>query len=730
MAVSAALAGAGLGLALRQVRRTLPARHVPMLGLSAAFLFVAQMLNFPVLAGTSGHLIGGVLVAALLGPSAAVVVVTTVLIVQSFLFQDGGVLALGANLFNMAILGAGGGWVVYRGLQAVLPGARGRLAALAFAGWFSTVLAAIGCAGQLAWSGKVEWEAAFTAMAGVHLFIGLGEGLITALVFAAIQRTRPELIPNAQTADAVQRGGEFLRYGLMVTAGLARRAQALRSERQSTGSPTAVRRFCWRNTAPLSPSAGRHGGTCRSKASLLWSSRTAGRRPTIRAKRPIIASRMNLWHRPQGQMMRKVIAYSFLLIAGLVLSQLLPGLLGNAYAPWPDVIKLLTMVALAFIMVHVGYEFDIDKSRLREYGWDYVVAATAAAFPWIFCAAYMAVVLAPEGAWRTWATWRDSLLVGRFAAPTSAGVLFSMLIAAGLGTTWVFRKTRILAIFDDLDTVLLMIPLKMMIVGLRWQLGFVLAAMAALLWLAWRYLHHWHIPVGWPWVIGYSAAIALLGEAVYLASRMIDEVVPIHLEVLLPAFVLGCLIARPTGHAHGNGHIDVLDTPREKRAATIISACFMVLVGLSMPPMIGLTGQAAEVAAADRSVSQTHVHDSTETAGQATQPPGPAMIAVHVLLVTLLANLGKMYPAFCYRREADWRQRTAVAVAMWPRGEVGAGVLIVSLSYGIGGTWLTVAMLSLALNLLLTGAFIVIVGRLIVGSEAAIQDRVQRGPGC
>ncbi|HOP97313.1 MAG TPA: energy-coupling factor ABC transporter permease [Verrucomicrobiota bacterium] len=86
---TAVLAVAGVGLALRHVRRTLPARHIPMLGLSATFLFAAQMLNFPVVAGTSGHLIGGVLVAAVLGPSAAVVVVTTVLIVQCFLFQDG-----------------------------------------------------------------------------------------------------------------------------------------------------------------------------------------------------------------------------------------------------------------------------------------------------------------------------------------------------------------------------------------------------------------------------------------------------------------------------------------------------------------------------------------------------------------------------------------------------------------------------------------------------------------
>ena len=220
VATTAVLSAVSVGLALRQVRQTLPARRIPMLGLSAAFLFAAQMLNFPVLSGTSGHLIGGVLVAALLGPSAAVVVVTTVLIVQCFLFQDGGVLALGANVFNMAILGAGGGWVIYRCVSAMLRGARGKITAVGFAGWLSTVLAATGCAAQLAWSGKVDWKSAFTAMVGVHLFIGLGEGLISALVFAAIQRTRPELM-QSDSAEPQVRWGEFTLYGLLAVIGLA-----------------------------------------------------------------------------------------------------------------------------------------------------------------------------------------------------------------------------------------------------------------------------------------------------------------------------------------------------------------------------------------------------------------------------------------------------------------------------------------------------------------------------
>jgi cobalt/nickel transport system permease protein len=218
---TAALSAAGVGLALRQVRRRLERRRVPLLGLAAAFLFAAQMINFPVYGGTSGHLMGGVLVGALLGPSAAVVVLTTVLIVQCFLFADGGVMALGANVFNMGIVGGAGGYWIYRLVSAWLPGARGRVAAVAFAGWCSTVLASILCAGQLAWSGTVPWPMAFTAMASVHMLIGIGEGLITALAFVAIQRLRPDLSDDAAEAGQPGAWNEFACYGLLGVLGMA-----------------------------------------------------------------------------------------------------------------------------------------------------------------------------------------------------------------------------------------------------------------------------------------------------------------------------------------------------------------------------------------------------------------------------------------------------------------------------------------------------------------------------
>jgi Kef-type K+ transport system membrane component KefB len=385
---------------------------------------------------------------------------------------------------------------------------------------------------------------------------------------------------------------------------------------------------------------------------------------------------------------RKVLLFSILLVLGVFGSQILPGLLGSSYPAFAGAVRLLTMLCLAFIMIHVGYEFEIERSNLRSYAVDYGVAATAAAFPWIFCAVYFVAVLSPPGSWSSYDAWTEALLAGRFAAPTSAGILFSMLAAAGLSATWLFRKARVLAIFDDLDTVLLMIPLKALLVGLRWQLGVIVVLMVVLLWLAWRYLHRLRIPVSWPFVLLYGAGIVALSEAIYQTSKLVDEVVPVHIEVLLPAFVLGCMLARPEGddpHADDEreGHQEGPSSPGEQRAATLVSALFMVLVGLSMPSL-----SLAELGGLD-------------------------VFLLHVVAITVLANLGKTFPLLVYRDEASWRERLALCIALWPRGEVGAGVLIVSISYGIGGPMIAVAAASLALNLVCTGLFILAVRRLL-----------------
>jgi len=214
------ISAAGLAIAVRHVQRTLPPRKVPLLGLSAAFIFAAQMLNFPVIGGTSGHLIGGVLAALLLGPGAAVVVMAAVLIVQCFLFADGGVTALGANLFNMALLAPLAGYGVAQLTRRIVPGQRGLIVAAAFGGWCSTVAAAISCAGQLALSGIVAWGTAFPAMVGIHMLIGVGEGLVTALVLATVVRARPELL-NEPASGAEPMSGSVIGLGLVVALGLA-----------------------------------------------------------------------------------------------------------------------------------------------------------------------------------------------------------------------------------------------------------------------------------------------------------------------------------------------------------------------------------------------------------------------------------------------------------------------------------------------------------------------------
>jgi len=439
--------------------------------------------------------------------------------------------------------------------------------------------------------------------------------------------------------------------------------------------------------------------------------------------------------------MRKVVIYSVLLLIGLVLSQVGPSLWGGVQEEVSFVVRVLTMTGLAFIMIHVGFEFHIDKSNLKKYGWDYFVAFTAASFPWIFVTLYFVFVMLPPDFWGNIEAWQETLLAGRFAAPTSAGVLFSMLAAAGLGATWLFRKARILAIFDDLDTVLLMIPLKMLMVGIAWQLGMIVVVMVSFLSIAYIWLHRIKIPVTWGWVLFYAIAIAVGSEILYAGSKIVDPSVPIHIEVLLPAFVVGCL-AKPREAGDNPDEVEhllnkILERPREQMATTIVSAVFMVLVGLNMPSVLEGTGS-QHMAPTDSTLRSAApgsiVDDPTllggkkegryETTVTASQPPiGWGMIAVHVFFITLISNLGKMFPAFVYRKEAHWRHRLATAIGMWPRGEVGAGVLVLSLSYGIGGPIVTVAMLSLALNLALTGVFIVIVKRLINGVPETPEQR-------
>lgn len=184
----------GIGYCLRRTARLLKDRTVPLMGVMAAFIFAAQMLNFPVAGGTSGHLLGGVLAAVLLGPYAGAIVIAVVLIVQCLIFQDGGLTTLGANIFNMSFLGAIGGYLVYNVIRVSLAGKKGVMVGTAIAAWLSVVIASCACAIELAISGTSPLRVALPAMAGVHALIGVGEAIVTCLVVGFVLRARPDLI--------------------------------------------------------------------------------------------------------------------------------------------------------------------------------------------------------------------------------------------------------------------------------------------------------------------------------------------------------------------------------------------------------------------------------------------------------------------------------------------------------------------------------------------------------
>ena len=217
---TAALAIVGVGTAWHQTKTQLPQRQIPLLGIAAAFVFAAQMVNFPVAGGTSGYLMGAVLVSVLLGPSAAVIVMSSVLVVQCFFFADGGVLSLGANIFNIAIIGTVTGNAIYRSVKKIIGEEQGMIPAVAIAAWCSTMLASICCAGELAWSGIVPWQTVFPAMAGIHAVIGVGEALITSFVIIAIKQTRPDLISQNANGTIAVNYRSVLLYGIVVALGL------------------------------------------------------------------------------------------------------------------------------------------------------------------------------------------------------------------------------------------------------------------------------------------------------------------------------------------------------------------------------------------------------------------------------------------------------------------------------------------------------------------------------
>jgi cobalt/nickel transport system permease protein len=192
-----------VGYAVRRVNQELNERQVPLMGVTAAFIFAAQMMNFAVAGGTSGHLLGGALAAILLGPWAGMLVLTSVLAVQALLFQDGGLLALGANVFNMAVVGVLVGWVAYTAFRRILGDRTRAMMVSGFAAaWLSVFVASLVAAAELAISGTSPWVVVLPAMGLVHVVIGIGEGLITVGVLAFLQAARPDLLALRQPSEA------------------------------------------------------------------------------------------------------------------------------------------------------------------------------------------------------------------------------------------------------------------------------------------------------------------------------------------------------------------------------------------------------------------------------------------------------------------------------------------------------------------------------------------------
>lgn len=193
-----------LGFAVSKTNKSLGEKQIPLMGVMAAFIFAAQMINFPVAGGTSGHLLGGVLAAVVLGPWAGMLVMTAVIALQAILFQDGGLLVMGANILNMGLVTAAIGYGLYRSVSGSSKTVK--LGVIGFAAWLSVMAGALFTALQLWLSGTSQLEIVIPAMMGVHALIGLGEALITVFAISFIMQTRPDLLGEGSESAKGGRG--------------------------------------------------------------------------------------------------------------------------------------------------------------------------------------------------------------------------------------------------------------------------------------------------------------------------------------------------------------------------------------------------------------------------------------------------------------------------------------------------------------------------------------------
>ncbi len=216
VAISGAASAGYVALALRRIRAGFDQRRVVLASVTAALVFALQMLNFPVAAGTSGHFAGGAFAAILLGPLTASVVMTAVLAVQAFVFQDGGVLALGANILNLGVIAPLTGWAVWRFVTGVWAAAR-PLAAFA-AAWCSVVVAALAAGAEIWLSGNARLDLILGAMGAWHAVIGVGEGLITAGIVGYVWKVRPDLLEAGPATTRAGVAGPALTFAALAVA--------------------------------------------------------------------------------------------------------------------------------------------------------------------------------------------------------------------------------------------------------------------------------------------------------------------------------------------------------------------------------------------------------------------------------------------------------------------------------------------------------------------------------
>ena len=310
-------------------------------------------------------------------------------------------------------------------------------------------------------------------------------------------------------------------------------------------------------------------------------------------------------------------------------------------------------------MIQIGSELSFQKEKRREYIADYGIAVLTATIPWLLCTLYFALLFPISSL--------EALVLSRFASPTSSGLLLPMLCSMSLKESWFYQKARIHTIFDDLDSALFMIPIHIFWIGFHFALLIPLLGVGFFLFLAYRYFHQLNLSAK-------SSAILCYSFLIWLGVYVLETLFDIPVETLLPAFCLGCMIKRPRKEEEFQGQTPGYDK--------WIKSLFMFAVGLSLPAL--------------------HFDEL---------PLGRTLLDVSML--TLCMNLGKCVPLLFYQKQATLRERLALSIATFPRGEIGAGILAISISSRGNSLVSQVAILTLACNFLLTGLFIFWVKHLV-----------------